>query len=174
MRAAARNTVLLSTVLSAALLASDIAKPNAPSEIRPPKGQSLLLHLNGKGDQIYTCQSTAGVFGWKLKAPDAQLFAESGEVAGKHFAGPTWQASDGSLVSGKMVASVASPEADSIPWLLIKVTSRSGAGVLTAVQSIQRLDTQGGKAPGTGCDAQHLNAETAVPYQASYYFYGAR
>jgi hypothetical protein len=36
-----------------------------------------------------------------LKAPDADLFDEGGRRIGRHFAGPTWEASDdGSKVIG--------------------------------------------------------------------------
>ena len=35
---------------------------------------------------------------WTLKAPDAQLIDKKGKPFGKHFAGPSWQASDGSSI----------------------------------------------------------------------------
>ena len=34
-------------------------------------------------------------------APDASLLDAKGQVIGKHFAGPSWQANDGSIVVGE-------------------------------------------------------------------------
>jgi Protein of unknown function (DUF3455) len=36
---------------------------------------------------------------------------------------------------------------------------------------VQRLNTVGGNAPTTGCDATMANTQTRVPYSADYYFY---
>jgi hypothetical protein len=38
---------------------------------------------------------------------------------------------------------------------------------------VQRLDTVGGKAPATGCDAGHTGDVTGVDYTATYFFYEA-
>ena len=148
--------------------------PSAPKALQPPKDQVLILHLNAKGQQIYVCEAAAGVSAWKFKAPQANLYAESGELFGRHFAGPTWESNDGSRVVGKVMASAPSPDSDAIPWLLLTATSHDGAGVFSKVQSIQRLNTKGGVAPSTGCSAQNQKEETQVPYEASYYFYETR
>jgi hypothetical protein len=39
------------------------------------------------------------------------------------------------------------------------------------VSYIQRLDTAGGLAPTTGCDASHVGAIARVDYTATYFFY---
>jgi hypothetical protein len=156
-------------LLSAGVL---LAESRVPKTLLPPQGEVLILHLNGKGKQIYTCQSAGGTHAWKLKAPDAKLFSESGELAGRHFAGPAWEANDGSRITGKVIASATSPDSNSIPWLLLTVTSHEGAGIMSGVQSIQRLETKAGIAPATGCSAANENEETSVPYEAGYYFYG--
>ena len=44
-----------------------------------------------------------------------------------------------------------------------------GTGTLAEVAYIQRLDTDGGVAPGGSCDA---GATADIPYSADYYFYG--
>jgi hypothetical protein len=149
-----------------------LAESSVPKVLLPPQGEALILHLNGKGKQIYTCQSAGGVYAWKLKAPDAKLFRPNGELAGRHFAGPTWEASDRSRITGKVVASAPSPDSNSIPWLLLSVTSHDGAGNMSRVQSVQRLETKGGVAPVSGCSASNENQEMPVPYEAGYYFYG--
>ena len=97
-----------------------------------------------------------------------------GKAFGKHFAGPSWEANDGSRVTGKAVANVPSPDADSIPWLLVNILTHDGSGVLSRATSIQRVNTKGGKAPGSGCDASHTGQELRVPYEADYLFYAPK
>jgi hypothetical protein len=106
-----------------------------------------------------------------LKAPEANLFDKDGKPFGKHFAGPSWKANDGSQVTGKAAANAPSPDANSIPWLLVTVVNRSGEGILARVTSIQRLNTNGGKAPASGCDAANAGSELRVPYSADYVFF---
>jgi heme/copper-type cytochrome/quinol oxidase subunit 2 len=142
-----------------------------PKELQPPANEQLLLQVHAKGDQVYTCKADGAQFAWTLKAPEAQLIDKSGKPLGKHFAGPSWEANDGSRVTGKAVANAPSPDADSIPWLLVTVVSRSGEGVLAHVTSIQRVNTKGGKAPASGCDAAHDSQEHRTPYSADYIFF---
>jgi len=148
----------------------------APPQLKPPDNERLLLKVHAKGDQIYSCASMNGQFAWNFKAPDAQLFDDDGKLFGKHFAGPSWEISDGSKVVGKLAVNSPSPDADSIPWLLLRVVDHSGpaGGRLSPVTSIQRLNTKGGKAPANGCDAAHDGQEVRVPYSADYYFYGPK
>ena len=130
---------------------------------------------HASGSQIYVCQAGAdSKLAWALKAPDADLHNEQGAVIGRHFAGPTWQLKDGSEVTGKAVAKVDSPDADSIPWLLVNVTGHSGKGVLSPVTTIQRIHTKGGVAPAAAeCNAAKQGAETKSSYTADYYFYAS-
>src|SRR5882724_9660167 len=134
-----------------------------PKAIQAPDNERLYLQVHTSGDQIYACKGDAAQFAWTLKAPDAQLFDKNGKAFGKHFAGPSWEANDGSRVTGKAMANVPSPDADSIPWLLVSIVSHSGSeGVLSRATTLQRLDTKGGKAPATGCDAAHAGQEVRV------------
>jgi len=164
----------MSVVLFAAantVLPFSIAAQEVPKQIQPPVAEQLLLRVHAKGDQVYTCKADGAQFTWTLKAPDAQLFDKDGKPFGKHFAGPSWEATDGSRVTGKAVANAPSPDADSIPWLLVNIVSHEGSGVLSRATSIQRLNTKGGKAPASGCDASHTAQEVRVPYSADYLFY---
>jgi hypothetical protein len=145
-----------------------------PPELQPPAGEQTFLTVHAKGDQVYTCKSDNGQYSWVLKAPDADLFDADGNLFGKHFAGPSWMASDTSRVNGKAVANVPSPDRDSIPWLLVHVVSHEGTGVLSRATSIQRLNTKGGKAPASGCDAGHANQEFRSPYTADYVFFAPK
>ena len=145
-----------------------------PQQIQAPANEQLLLQVHAKGDQVYTCKGDAAQFAWALKPPDAQLFDKDGKPFGKHFAGPSWEASDGSRVTGKAVANVPSPDADSIPWLLVNIVNHEGSGVLSRATTIQRINTKGGKAPASGCDAAHAGQEVRVAYSADYLFYAPK
>jgi hypothetical protein len=164
----------LSFSITAQQISSSIAAQQIPQQLQPPANEQLLFQVHAKGDQIYTCKSDAAQFAWTLKAPDAQLFDKDGKPFGKHSAGPSWVANDSSRVTGKAVANAPSPDAASIPWLLVNVISHDGSGVLSRVTTIQRLFTNGGKAPATGCDASHLGQELRVPYSADYLFYAPK
>ena len=157
------------TLLAAAgtALPLSVAAQQVPQIIQVPAGERLLLQVHAKGEQVYACKGDGGQFTWTLKAPDAQLF-------GKHFAGPSWEASDGSRVTGKAVANAPSPDSDSIPWLLVNIISHDGKGVLSSATTIQRINTKGGKAPATGCDASHVGQEVRVPYSADYLVYAPK
>ena len=145
-----------------------------PAALQTAADEQLVVRAHAKGDQIYSCKVDGAQAGWTLKAPEAQLFDKDGKAFGKHFAGPSWEASDGSRVVGKAAANVASPDAESIPWLLVKVVSHAGDGVLARVTSIQRINTRGGKAPASGCDAGHAGQEVRVPYSADYLFFAPK
>ena len=148
------------------------SSPDVPAAIQAAAAEEVVLLAHASGSQIYTCQAGAdGKFAWTLKTPDAELKDEKGKVIGSHFAGPSWKLNDGSEVTGKAAAHVDSPDAGSIPWLLVNAVSHTGKGLLTNVTTIQRVHTHGGKAPADGCDEPHRNAETKSTYTADYYFY---
>jgi hypothetical protein len=100
------------------------------------------------------------------------------------FGSPTWRSSrDGSVVWAKaMTPSVASgsdascPNAGAVACLLLQSigskTGPSGDGVMTQTTFIQRLNTNGGSAPTTGCSAStDVGKQTLMPYTADYYFF---
>ena len=167
-----------------------VGAQQVPENLRPPANEQLLFRVHAKGDQVYVCKGEAGQFTWTLKAPDAQLFDQDGKAFGKHFAGPSWEANDGSFVTGKAVANTPSPDPDSIPWLLINVVSHgsktvlsrttpashidTSKGVLARVTTLQRINTKGGKAPASGCDSAHSGGEVRVEYSADYLFYAPK
>lgn len=139
-----------------------------------PPGEAHPVHVvEGKGVQIYACRQQEGKFGWVFEAPEAKLFERSThEEIGSHGVGPSWTWKDGSSITGKVKEKSPSPDADSIPWLLLQASRRSGvAGDLSDVVWVRRSDTHGGNAPATGCDAQHAGQTVRVPYTATYSFY---
>ena len=174
---------------------------HVPAALDPPAGTTLAAGMAASGVQVYVCTAPAAVGAptWVLKAPHAVL-SEGKETTATHFSGPapappvaakapggapvpaasaatapatapTWEALDGSRLTGARVASAPSPDGKSIPWLLLRSTSSTGPGLFGDVTWVQRLDTIGGAAPATGCDAGHLGAEVMVPYRADYFFY---
>jgi hypothetical protein len=161
---------------------------NAPlqSVLAPPVGQSLSLspgYYYATGSQNYQCEAAAtGGYAWVFTGPQATLKSGS-TVVGHHFfdslGRPTWQANDGSSVSGSKVASApelnwdGSTNASAIPQLLLKAVAHTGSGTFSNFTSVQRLMTTGGIAPTTGCDASHVNTTKSVPYAATYFFYVA-
>jgi hypothetical protein len=166
----------LSLALAAAPRAANL--PEVPDALKVPAGQTLTLELNATGVQIYTCRprkDDAAAFEWTLLAPEAELVDAAGKKMGKHYAGPTWEAADGSKVVGELKARDAGPDPKAIPWLLLSAKSTAGSGVLSKTASIQRLRTVGGVAPGDGCkQAADAGKETRVPYQAVYDFYAVK
>ncbi len=145
-----------------------------PNKLQVPAKQRLLLKSTAKGSQIYVCKAKAdsNTFEWTLKAPEAVLYNDQGQKLGLHYAGPTWEANDGSKVMAKVIAKTNAPQASAIDWLLLGTKSRTGNGIFSQVNWIQRLETVGGKAPVKGCDRAHQNYEVRVPYTAIYYFFG--
>src|SRR5712692_7662269 len=148
-----------------------ISPPQGP-DIGVPDGQTVLLKALGKGVQIYNCKVRAddpSKFEWSFKAPEADLTNKDGKKIAKHYAGPTWEANDGSKVVGEKKAEV--PKAGAVPWLRLKARANEGTGTFARVTYIQRVDTEGGVALACGCDQAHVNTEARVVYRANYYFY---
>jgi len=150
--------------------------PEVPANLKVPAGNKLVFQAFAKGVQIYRCtQDPADTnrFAWVFVAPDADLYAHadfSGPV-GRHYAGPTWESTDGSKVVGIKLQQADSPDPGAIPWLLLRSASGSGSGVLGKVTFIQRVHTSGGKAPATIADKAHKGQEARVAYTAEYFFY---
>ena len=144
-----------------------------PAGLNPPAGATLEASMTARGVQIYVCATpvAGGAAAWTLKAPHAVL-GRGRDTDAIHFAGPSWQALDGSLVTGAKLAA-ATPDPTAIPWLLLQAATNVGPGLFGDVTFIQRLDTVGGLAPSAGCDDGHLAAVVLVPYRASYFFYHA-
>jgi FtsP/CotA-like multicopper oxidase with cupredoxin domain len=167
----------LLTVMTIAPPARVMAESNTvpvPGNLEVPSAQKLLLKAPAQGTQIYTCRQVKDKtdrYEWTLKAPDAKLFDTRYQTIGKHYAGPTWEANDGSKVVATVVAKAPSPDG-SIPWLLLQVKSAQGRGILSNVNWIQRLNTKGGNLPSATCTRDRQNTEVAVAYTADYYFYG--
>lgn len=162
-------TRLLLTSAAAALFAvSANAAQGIPDKLAPPAGTTLIGKYAAKGVQIYVCAAKDGVNEWTFKAPEAELVDAKGKPFAKHYAGPTWEAPDGSKIVGKAVANEPAPKANSIPWLLLS-TESSGSGVLAGARFVQRVNTAGGAGPTGPCKT--AGTERRVHYTANYIFY---
>ena len=151
-----------------------MAEGPIPDKLKPPATEVVLLRAVGKGQQVYVCKSKGGGEGleWALLKPRAVLYDEKGARLGTHYEGPTWEAKDGSKVTGKVVQRAAAPNATAVPWLLLQAASNRGNGILAHVTYINRVNTQGGAPPASGCTIPQTGTETSVDYQADYLFYG--
>ena len=150
--------------------------PAIPANLSVPAGNKLFYRVFAKGTQIYRCtqdKSDTTHFSWTFIAPAADLYthARYTHPAGKHYAGPTWENTDGSKVVGVKLQQADAPDPNAIPWLLLRSASTTGPGIFTKVTFIQRVNTAGGKAPSAIADKAHLGQEVQVPYTAEYLFY---
>jgi len=138
-----------------------------PAALAVATNMQLILSSHGEGVQIYACGQSA----WTLKAPEATLFDEKGGQIGKHYGGPSWELSDGSLITGELAAKDPGPVDTAIPWLLLKVKTNSGKGLLAQASAIQRIETVGGLAPKDACQD---GDEKRVSYSATYRFFAVK
>ena len=143
-------------------LAADI-----PAKLVPPPDAKLIGSYKATGAQIYVCTAQGSAIQPVFKAPEAQLMENDKPVA-KHYAGPTWEATDGSKVVGKVAESVPASKEGDIPWLLLTAQS-TGQGLFAGVRFVQRVETQGGAAGQTACPT--AGTELRVPYSATYRFF---
>ena len=149
------------------LLSLSAAKAEAPVAIATAE-ETLVATLHAEGAQIYECKADAQGHGsWQFREPVATLIM-NGKTIGRHYAGPSWELVDGSVVTAKAVGSVPGATALDIPLLKLEVTSRHGAGQLTLVTMVQRLNTRGGALEGA-CSTP--GAMASMPYAADYAFW---
>lgn len=137
-----------------------------PEAIAAP-GETAVVTLHAEGAQVYECKADAsGKLGWVFREPIATLFSD-GKTVGRHYAGPNWETSDGSAVTGKASGNAPGTTPKDIPWLKLEVTAQRGSGILSGVTTVQRINTQGGKLDGA-CDK--TGSYQSAPYSADYVF----
>ena len=169
----ANLTVLCIAGLLASCASTRVA---APPELQPADARGTIAVMHASGVQIYQCKRASdGRLLWTFLAPEATLKDDFGQIIVKHYAGPTWEAPDGSKVTGKVLKQAPNTqnaqnaqEPDSIPLLLLQATSTGGPGLLSNTRYVQRLNTQGGQALPQACTQEGL--ENRMPYRADYVF----
>ena len=172
-------------LLSVALLAACGAMPGKkatfsqatlPASVQVPAGNRVAWETVGVGDITYECRPKANAAGqteWVFVGPDAKLNDRSGKQVGTYYGPPaTWEAMDGSKVTGKQLA-VAPAGTGNLPYQLVQANPAMGAGAMTGVTYIQRVALKGGVAPATLCAPTNQGAREIVKYQADYIFWKA-
>ena len=172
------NRLLLAGIVAAMAALSLVAQValagppspiGVPDQITPGDGNKVFLVGQGVGVQIYTCNGSV----WSSAVPRADLFGDNGKLIIKHFAGPSWQAKDGSKAVGTVVDKV-TPDLSAIPWVLLSAKTTPGADGNRLVDTtfIQRLHTVGGlQPPAADCNAATAGTVVEVPYTADYVFW---
>jgi hypothetical protein len=160
------KTTSLALLLLSGSLVSASAETPLPDTIAAP-GETVVLTLHAEGAQVYECKAGAdGKSSWVFREPIATLLLD-GKTVGRHTAGPNWEHIDGSAVAGKAVGNAPGATPNDIPWLKLEVTSHRGNGILSAVTTVQRINTRGGKLDGA-CDG--AGTFQNAPYSADYVF----
>jgi hypothetical protein len=72
--------------------------------------------------------------------PRPNLFDTSGRKIGRHYAGPRWESSDGSKISGTVKERADAPQANAIPRLLLVTKSVGSQGSFEKITSTQRVN----------------------------------
>jgi hypothetical protein len=169
---------LLLTVLSSFLLAGQTAQDPLPNaELKDPDGQRVLFKFQTlpTSIQIYTCRQTNQSFAWTGPDPDAIMTNREKTLIVHHYKGPTWEATDGSIVhsDGSLAKHFLPQNKNAIHWL--ELPAKEPTKAFTKVTFIHRIDTSGGLPPSDQpCDAQHAGDQVRVKYDAVYLFYAAR
>lgn len=167
--------------LSAALLLAAFPvlaqqPPAIPTTLQVPAGHALKFSARAQGFQVYQCAQDKvdpKLYAWNFTGPQADLFDATGNKIISHYAGPTWEAKDGSKVVGTVKVTEKSPDPDAISWLLLEAKPSGPVGTMNSIRYVQRLQTSGGKAPTDGCKADTVGTSKNVEYLAQYYFYEA-
>jgi hypothetical protein len=124
-----------------------------------------------EGTQTYTCDASTLTWGAK-STPEAKLHNYGFLPPIHHFAGPSWQARDHSLITATVLADRTVPQEGTIPWLLLQVNNpTTGHRQMDGVQFVTRAHTRGGVGPTGSCAAGDTKA---VPYGADYIFWTKR
>ena len=123
-----RKEATLVLLLLAPLVSAPAAERPLPEALAAP-GETVVLTAHAVGMQTYECKAgTDGKLAWAFREPVATLIADD-KIVGRHFAGPTWQLSDGSAVVGRVAASTPGATANEIAWGKLDEVSHSGRGM---------------------------------------------
>jgi hypothetical protein len=163
----------IALLVTAACAAAALSSTGVPAALAPALFASQ-DHLSARGVQIYECRAPVDAYSaaqWTLIAPEADLFDSAGLRVGRHFAGPHWEADDGSRIVGSVKARVDAPDSGAIAWLLLDTKSVGADGRFSGVTQVQRVRTSGGVAPSAGCSTASAGNVVRVPYSAEYVFF---
>lgn len=167
---------LAASTLVLTCASSVFAQVDLPDSIKVPAGHKVSMETTGVGEITYECKAKANSTSemeWTFVGPKAVLNDRSGKQVGTYFGPPaTWEAKDGSKVTGTQLA-VAPSSAGNLPYQLVKANPAEGKGAMTGVAYIQRVALKGGVAPSSSCSADNKGAKEVVKYQADYIFWAS-
>lgn len=168
--------LLASGLALAILMPFAHAQSAVPDAVKVPDGHKVALETVGIGEITYECRAKADASEqteWTFVGPKAVLNDRSGKPVGDYFGPPaTWQAKDGSKITGTQLAIAPAAKGD-LPYQLVKANPAEGKGAMSGVSYVQRLATRGGVAPQAACTAQNKGEKQIVKYQADYIFWAA-
>ena len=172
----AAGALLAAVAVASGAAAAQAAEPGIPTDIQVPAGHKVFLEAYAEGVQIYECVAIGDGYGWGPATPRADLFGRNGKLLGTHYAGPTWEARDGSKVVARRDTGV-TVDPTAIPWLrlsTVSVSTGSDGDRLTKTRFIQRIETTGGLPPAAAdCTAASAGTKTEIGYTATYRFWKA-
>jgi hypothetical protein len=167
--------------------ADNVTPPAVPANLTVEAGHRPFMEGRAIGTQNYECRASGGVYAWAFTGPIATVDASHGTIEHLLSGNPdeggtaraTWHSTrDGSTVWAKSIQPSDDPafvESGAIPWLLLEVVGQTGGldggDRLSQATYIHRVNTSGGRAPASDCNASTAGATQAVPYTADYIFY---
>jgi hypothetical protein len=168
---------LLPLLVSFTLFCQTAQTPLPNSEMKDPDGQKVQFRFQTQPNsvQIYTCKPAGQGFAWAGPDPDAVLVDSAHKLTVRHYKGPVWEATDGSLVrsDAALARHFLPAHAAAVHWL--ELPAKEPSKQFAQVTFIHRIDTSGGLPPsGKPCDAQHAGHRERVNYSATYLFYVPR
>lgn len=170
----AKALFCLTALLAAAPAA--FAQTGLPDNIKVSDGHKVTLETTGVGEITYECRDKANAAGqteWTFVGPKAVLNDRSGKPVGTYFGPPaTWEAKDGSKITGTQLA-VAPSSPGNLPYQLVKANPAEGKGAMSGVSYVQRVALKGGVAPSSACTLADKGKQEVVKYQADYIFWAA-
>ncbi|HYA66393.1 MAG TPA: DUF3455 domain-containing protein, partial [Burkholderiaceae bacterium] len=137
--------------------------------LRSPPTAMEVLRLEGKGSQVFRCESQPAGLRWTYRLPEAELRDTKGQLVMRHGVNLSFEHVDGSRLVGEIVDHVPSPSGESLPWLLLKARG-FGEGALEGISYVQRINTVGGMPPSS-CEPGQLNQVLRVPFSAEFVFF---
>lgn len=174
-----QETTLLQTAAKKGNKPGDYIKASEdlaiPFDVAVPEGSTRVATFYAEGVQRYKAQEVAGlpgIYQWVFVGPRADLYAHNNKLVGTHGSGPHWTLSAQDSIFGQHFAparTAPSSNAGSIDWLLLKPKAGiTPTGIFQDVTFIQRIATEGGKAPAL--PPLNLTDVAEVPYKAVYRF----
>jgi len=146
------------------------------SSIMASADEEPAFMLRGEGTHVFECKPLPGDpnrYAWFFSSPDATLY-DAGRPVARNASENMFEAlGDRSTVTGSIRARQ-DGGSNNLPWVLLRAQSTADAGLFAGVTSVQRVNTSGGVAPDTGCDANNAGKEARTAFRADYYFYRRR